>query len=263
MLPFDYIRPVSLAQAIAAHAGEGEPRYLGGGQSLIGGLKLRLASPSALIDLARLPELQGIRHHDGSLVVGGAVTHAGMEADPTIPALAELAGSIGDLQVRNMGTLGGALANADPACDHAAGVVGLGALIHTDRRVIAADDFFLGMFETVLEPDEIIVEVRYPQPKRAAYAKLRNPASGYPVVGVFVAEAHDGVRVAVTGAGACVFRLPQFEAALAAEFSPDSLAGLTVPADDLNRDLHASADYRAHLIGVLAGRAVQSCGAPK
>ena len=263
MLPFDYIRPVSLAEAIAAHGAEGDPRYLGGGQSLIGALKLRLAAPSALIDLVRLPELQGIRRQDGHLVIGAATTHAGMEAELLIPALAQLAGSIGDLQVRNMGTLGGALANNDPACDHAAGVLGLGAEIRTDRNVIAADDFFLGMFETALEPDEIIVEVSYPVPKRAAYAKLRNPASGYPVVGVFVAETGDGVRVAVTGAGPCVFRLPEFEAVLTADFSPASLSGLTVPADDLNRDLHASAEYRSHLIGVLAGRAVQACGAPQ
>jgi carbon-monoxide dehydrogenase medium subunit len=262
MLPFDYIRPSSLAEAISAHGGEGEPRYLGGGQSLIGALKLRLAAPSALIDLVRLPELQGIRHQDGHLVVGAATTHAAMEAERAIPALAALAGSIGDRQVRNMGTLGGALANNDPACDHAAGVLGLGATIRTDRRVIAADDFFLGMFETALEPDEIIVEVRYPLPKRAAYAKVRNPASGYPVVGVFVAETGDGVRMAVTGAGACVFRLPEFEAALSVDFAPASLSGLAVPADDLNRDLHASAEYRAHLISVLAGRAVQTCGCP-
>ena len=260
MLPFDYIRPASLAEAIAAHGQDGDPRYLAGGQSLLAALKLRLAAPSALIDIARLPELHGIRGDGAALVVGAAATHAEMAAAAPIAALALLAGSIGDLQVRNMGTLGGSLANSDPACDHAAGVLGLGAGIRTDRRTIAADDFFIGMFETALEPGEVIVDVAYPLPRRAAYAKLRNPASGYPVVGVFVAETGAGIRVAVTGAGACVFRLPEFESMLTLEFKPEALAGLSVPADDLNRDLHATAEYRAHLIGVLARRAVGSCG---
>ena len=257
MLPFDYIRPASLAEAVAAHGQGDEPRYLAGGQSLLGALKLRLAAPSVLIDLAGLAELRGIRRDGECLVVGAGVTHAEMAGRVEIPALAALAGSIGDLQVRNMGTLGGALANNDPAGDHCAGALGLGAVIRTDRRAIPADDFFLGMFETALEPDEVIVEVSYPLPRRAGYAKLRNPASGYPVVGVLVAETGSGVRVAVTGAGACVFRLPEFEAALDRQFSPAALAGLSVPADDLNRDLHATAEYRAHLIGVLAGRAVE------
>ncbi|MDO8606611.1 MAG: FAD binding domain-containing protein [Phaeospirillum sp.] len=258
MFPFDYIRPASVTEAIAAHGQGEEPRYLAGGQSLLGALKLRLAAPSTLIDLARLAELRGIRRDGACWVVGAGITHAEMAVGVEIPALAALAGSIGDLQVRNMGTLGGALANNDPAGDHAAGALGLGAEIRTDRRVIPADNFFLGMFETALEPDEVIVEVSYPLPCRAGYAKLRNPASGYPVVGVFVAQTggEAGVRVAVTGAGACVFRLPEFEAALEREFSPAALAGLSVPAGDLNRDLHATAEYRAHLIGVLAGRAV-------
>ncbi len=257
MFPFDYRRPAALAEAIAAHGGGGDVRYLAGGQSLVPALKLGLAQPSVLLDIARLPELRRIRAEGPTLVVGAAVTHAAMaEAVVAIPALAMLAGGIGDLQVRNMGTPGGALANNDPACDHAAGVLGLGAVIRTDRREIAAADFFLGMFETALEPGELIVEIVYSLPRRAGYAKVRNPASGYPVVGVFVAETGDGVRVAVTGAGATAFRLPEFEAALAADFSPLALAGLEVSPDDLNRDLHASHDYRAHLIGVLAGRAV-------
>lgn len=259
MMPFDFIRPASTVEAVAAHGQEGEPRYLAGGQSLLGALKLRLAQPSALIDVTRLPQLQGIRRHGDVLVIGAAVTHAEMAKQSHIPALAALAGSIGDLQVRNMGTLGGSLANNDPAGDHAAAVLGLGASIRTDRREIAADDFFLGMFETALEPGELIVEVSYPLPRRAGYAKLRNPASGYPVVGVFVAETGGGVRVAVTGAGGCVFRLPEFEVSLGLEFSAKALAGLFVSPDDLNRDLHATAEYRAHLIGVMAARAVESC----
>lgn len=255
MFPFDYLRPQSVAEAVAAHDGE-ERRYLAGGQSLLAALKLRLAQPSALIDVARLPELAGIRLEGGYLTVGAAVTHAELAARGGIPALAQLAGSIGDLQVRNMGTLGGALANADPASDHAAGVLGLGAEILTDRRVIAADDFFLGMFETVLEPGELIVSVRYPLPRRAGYAKVRNPASGYPVVGVFVAETDAGIRVAVTGAASCPFRLEAFEMALAGDVSAAALEGLRVPADELSRDLHASAEYRAALIPVLARRAL-------
>ncbi|KIL99398.1 4-hydroxybenzoyl-CoA reductase beta subunit [Paramagnetospirillum magnetotacticum MS-1] len=258
MFPFDYLRPQSLTEAIAAHDGE-ERRYLAGGQSLLAALKLRLAQPSALIDVARLPELAGMRQDDGALVVGAAVTHAQMAAITAIPALADLAGSIGDLQVRNMGTLGGALANADPASDHAAAVLGLGALIRTDRRVIPADAFFLGMFETSLEPGELIVSVSYPLPRRAGYAKTRNPASGYPVVGVFVAETESGVRVAVTGAASCPFRLTGFEMALEGDYSTAALEGLTFTADDLSRDLHASAEYRAALIPVLARRAL-GCG---
>ena len=259
MLPFDYIRPASVAEAVAAHDREGEPRYLGGGQSLLAALKMRLAQPAALIDVARLPELSAIRREPGFLVVGAAVTHAAMAGLADIPALAQLAGSIGDLQVRNMGTLGGALANADPASDHAAAVLGLGAEIRTDRRVIAADEFFVSMFETALEPGELIVEVAFPLPARAGYAKVRNPASGYPVVGVFVARARDGIRVAVTGAAACPYRLTAFEMALAGDFSERALAGLGVAADDLNRDLHATHEYRAALIPVLAKRAL-NCG---
>jgi carbon-monoxide dehydrogenase medium subunit len=261
MIPFDYVRPNSVAEAVASHDGD-ERRYLAGGQSLLAALKLRLAQPSALIDVARLPELSGIEVKGGDLVLGAAVTHAALARCDVIPALAALAGSIGDLQVRNMGTLGGALANADPASDHAAAVLGLGAEIRTDRRVIAADDFFLGMFETALEPGELIVSVSFPLPRRAGYAKVRNPASGYPIVGVFVAETEGGVRVAVTGAASFPFRMREFEMALAGEFSAAAMEGLSVPAVDLGRDLHASAEYRAALIPVLTRRAlVQGAGA--
>lgn len=256
MTPFDYLRPTSIAEALATHDGE-ERRYLAGGQSLIPALKLRLAQPTALIDVGRLPELQGAWMETDRLTVGAAITHGDLALAADIPALALLAGSIGDLQVRNMGTLGGALAHADPASDQAAGVLGLGAEIRTDRRIIVADDFFLGMFETALEPGELIVSVSYSRPVRAGYAKVRNPASGYPVVGVFVAQAPTGIRVAVTGAAPCPFRLAAFEEALTAEFCVAALAGLSHPADDLNRDLHATAEYRAALIPVLARRAVE------
>ncbi|MBI2236144.1 MAG: FAD binding domain-containing protein [Magnetospirillum sp.] len=256
MYPFAFRRPATLADALDAFAAAGEPKYLAGGQTLLAALKLRLARPDLLIDIARLPELQGIGREDGRLVVGAAAIHAELAATTDIPALAALAGSIGDVQVRNMGTLGGALANNDPAGDHQAAVLGLGAEIRTDRRRIAADAFFTGMFETALEPGELIVSVAYPLPVRAGYAKVRDPASGYPVVGVFVADTGAGVRVAVTGAGACVFRLPEFERALAGNFSAAALHGLSVPPDHLNRDLHATAEYRAHLVGVLAARAV-------
>lgn len=260
MMPFDYLRPASVAEAVAALQDGEERRYLAGGQSLLAALKLRLAQPSALVDVARLPDLQGVRLDGGKLVVGAAVPHAQLAACSDIPALAALAGSIGDLQVRNMGTLGGALANADPASDHAAGILGLGAEIRTDRRAIAADDFFLGMFETALEPGELIVSVAYPLPRRAGYAKVRNPASGYPVAAVFIARAEDGVRVAVTGAASCPFRLTEFEMALGGDLSVAALEGLTVSADDLSRDLHASAEYRAALIPVLARRALAAMG---
>jgi carbon-monoxide dehydrogenase medium subunit len=260
MLPFRHVRPDSAAQAVSARGEDDDSRYLAGGQSLLAAMTLRLAQPSALIDIGRLPDLRALRRHQDSLEAGAALTHAELAGLDDIPALAGLAGSIGDLQIRNMGTVGGSLAHNDPASDHAAAVLGLGAHIRTDRRVIAADDFFVGMFETALEPGELIVSVDYPLPRRAGYAKVRNPASGYPVVGVFVAETGAGIRVAVTGAGACVFRLPAFEAALTADFSPHSLIGLSVPAGDLNRDLHATAEYRAHLIGVMAARAVERCG---
>ncbi|MGE5505145.1 MAG: FAD binding domain-containing protein [Actinomycetota bacterium] len=255
MVPFGYVRPSCVAEAIAASGPE--RRYLAGGQSLLAALKLRLAAPETLVDIGRLPELQGIAVVDGALEVGAGCTHAEIaEGAAAIPALAALAGSIGDVQVRNMGTLGGALANNDPAGDHAAAVLGLGADIRTDRRTIAADDFFTGMFETALEPGELVVRVAYPLPRRAAYAKVRNPASGYPVVGVFVADTAAGPRVAVTGAAVCPFRLAAFEQALADRFDPGALAGLAVDGRDFNRDLHASAEYRAHLVGVLAARAV-------
>jgi carbon-monoxide dehydrogenase medium subunit len=179
------------------------------------------------------------------------------DVNKQIPALADLAESIGDPMVRNMGTIGGSVANNDPAADYPAGLVGLGATIKTNQREISADDFFTGMFMTALEPGEIIESIRFPKPKRAAYEKFGNPASRYALVGVFVADTGDGVRVAVTGAGACVFRVPEMEKALSTRFSPDAVAGISVASDDLNADMHASAEYRAHLITVMAKRAVE------
>ncbi len=186
-----------------------------------------------------------------------SVANAG-EVRAAIPALAYLAGEIGDAQVRNRGTLGGSIANSDPAADYPAALVGLGATVVTDRREIAAEDFFTGLFETALEEDEIVTAVRFPRPARAGYAKFPNPASRYAVVGVFVAETGDGVRVAVTGAAGCVFRATAMEAALATDFSADAIDGISVPCDEFNEDLHASAEYRGHLVGVMAARAIRA-----
>ena len=259
MQPFTFRRPSDLTEASHLLATEGAVA-LGGGMSLLPVLKQRLAAHAMLVDLSRLPPLQGIRLEDGMLFVGAATTHADVAASPvvarTIPALAALAGGIGDPQVRNRGTLGGVLANADPAADYPAAVLALGAEVVTDRRVIPADDFFRGLFLTALEPGEIITGVRFPVPAAAGYAKFRSPASRYAIVGVFVARGAGGVRVAVTGAAASVFRVPQMELALDAAFTPDALTGLTVPPEGLNGDIHAEPSFRAHLVGVMARRAV-------
>lgn len=268
MYPFVHHRPATLAAAVAAavsvQAAAGEPRYLAGGQTLLPPLKMRLARVSDLIDLGRVPGLRGVAYEEGALRIGAMTRHAEVAAAEEVrarcPALARLAEGIGDPHIRNMGTLGGSLANNDPAADYAAAVLALGAQVRTDRRDIDADSFFTGMFETALEPDEIIVSVSFPIPRRAAYASFRNPASRYAVVGVFVADLETGPRVAVTGAGACVFRHAAMEAALGREFSPDSAAAVTTSPDGLNADLHATAAYRAHLVGVMAQRAVRAAG---
>jgi carbon-monoxide dehydrogenase medium subunit len=227
-------------------------------------MKMRLAQPSDLVDLSGIDGLSGITDTGDAIVIGAMTRHADVAASDVvqsaIPALAELADSIGDAQVRNRGTLGGSIANSDPAADYPAAVLGLGATIKTDQREIAADDYFLGMFETALAADEVVVSVSFPKPKKAAYAKFPNPASRYAVVGVMVADTADGVRVAVTGAGACAYRATEIEEALAASFSSAALAGLSADAADLNSDLHASAEYRAHLVGVMAERAVKALG---
>ncbi|HET7825090.1 MAG TPA: xanthine dehydrogenase family protein subunit M, partial [Anaeromyxobacter sp.] len=237
--------------------------YLGGGQSLIPVMKLGLADPSDLVSVASLKELKGIRVEGKDLVIGGAATHAEVsesaDARKAIAAIADLAGHIGDAQVRNRGTLGGSLAHDDPAADYPAAVLALGATIQTDRRTIPADQFFKGMFETALQPDELIVSVRFPIPEKACYAKFAHPASRFALVGVFVARTAGGPRVAVTGAGAGVFRSKELEAALAKKFAPDAVDGVQVPSAGLTSDPFGSAEYRAHLIGVLARRALEAC----
>lgn len=259
MYAFELHQPKSVKEAIAL-LGEPDSRALAGGQSLIAAMKLRLASPASLVDLGGLADLRGIRREGNALVIGAGTRHAEVaesaEVRQTIPALASLAGDIGDVQVRNLGTIGGSLANNDPAACYPAAVLALNASIQTDRRKIAADDFFKGMFETALEPDEIITSVHFPIPARAGYVKFVNPASRYALVGVFVSQGDSGVRVAVTGCAGCVFRATDIERALAAAFLPGAAQAVRVSADDLSSDMHASAAYRAHLIPVIAGRAV-------
>ena len=260
MYEFNYHRAKNLADAAKKLAAAEDGRVLAGGQTLIAAMKLRLSAPSDVIDLRDVPELRGIRREGNNLVIGAMTRHAEVAASKevlaAIPALAQLASGIGDRMVRAMGTLGGSVANNDPAADYPAAVVGLGATVHTDRRKIGADEFFTGMYETALEPGEIVTAIAFPIAKRAGYAKFRNPASRYAIVGVFVAEAGGAARVAVTGAGPAVFRVPAMEKALAKKFAADSLDGIAVPADELNSDIHASAEYRAHLVTVMAKRAV-------
>jgi carbon-monoxide dehydrogenase medium subunit len=260
MYAFDYHKPHSLAEAAALLEAHPEARLLAGGMTLIPTLKQRLASPTDLVDLGGLADLVGIVVDAGEITIGAMTTHAAVahskEIKARLPALAALAEGIGDPQVRHRGTIGGSISNADPAADYPAALVGLGATVITDRREIAADDFFTGMFETALAPGEIVRQVRFPIPLAAGYAKFPNPASRYAVVGAFVARTAAGVRVAVTGAGPSVFRLPEMEAALASSFAPQAIAGIDVPEDDLNRDPHATAAYRAHLVGVMTARAV-------
>jgi carbon-monoxide dehydrogenase medium subunit len=262
MKDFAFHRPATVKDAVALLHGRSGGKYLAGGQSLLPVLKLELAEHSDLISLAHVKDLHDIRVDGHTVAIGALATHdqvhRSAEVGKAIPALAALAGGIGDAQVRNRGTLGGSVAHADPAADYPAAVLGLGATIVTDRRKVAAEDFFTGLFGTVLAADELITAVHFPVPRRAAYAKFAHRASKYAVVGVFVAETAGGVRVAVTGAGPKVFRLPAFEAALGKKLAAASLDGITVPSTDLNADSEASAEYRAHLIGVMARRAVQA-----
>jgi carbon-monoxide dehydrogenase medium subunit len=262
MYAFRYHTSTSVADAANRVSANSEAKLLAGGQTLIASMKLRLAGPAELIDLAKIPELRGIKVDSTGVTVGAMTRHAEVarsaEVRKAIPALAHLAGMIGDRMVRNMGTIGGSVANNDPAADYPAGVLGLGATINTNKRKIAADDFFKGMYETALQPAEIITSISFPVPKRAAYMKFKNPASRYALVGVFVADTQNGVRVAVTGAGPCVFRVPQMEKALAAKFAPESVASIGISPDGLNSDIHAQADYRAHLVTIMAKRAVDA-----
>lgn len=260
MYSFAYVKASSLRQAAEFLAAHPDARPLSGGMTLIPTLKARLAQPSHLLDIARLPELQGIERKGNAVSIGAGVRHGEVAASKvvqeTIPALAYLAQRIGDPQVRNLGTLGGSVANNDPAADYPAAVLGLGATIVTSSREIAADDFFQGMFATALEPDELVVRIVFPLAKRAAYEKFPHPASGYAMAGVFVAETEGGMRVAVTGAGPGVFRWSDAEAALARRMSAAALEGLNVAAADLNEDMHGSREYRAQLVKVMAQRAV-------
>jgi carbon-monoxide dehydrogenase medium subunit len=262
MYAFEYHRPASSKEALDLAASKSEGKFLAGGQSLVQAMKLRLSSPSDLIDLGAIGELKTLKTEGNTVVVGAMVRHAEVAASSavqkSIPALAALAGIIGDRQVRHMGTMGGSLANSDPAADYPAAVLGLGATITTNKRKIEADKFFKGLYETALEPAELITAVSFPAPKRAAYMKFKNPASRFALVGVFVADFGGNVRVAVTGAGPCAFRQADMEKALAAKFAPESVAHIKVKPDGLNNDLHASPEYRAHLITVMAKRAVEA-----
>jgi len=265
MQAFTYQDPTSVAKATSHAAGKSQARYLAGGQSLLAAMKLGLAAPEELIDLGRVPELRGIKvEGNGTAITIGAMTRhaevaASMEVGARIPALAALAGMIGDRQVRNRGTLGGSIANNDPSSDYPAALLGLGATVNTDKRQLSADDFFKGLFETALAPGELVMSVTFPVPKKAAYVKFRNPASRFAIVGVFVAQTAQGARAAVTGAGSRgVFRAKAIEQALAREWSPKALESIAIDPSELQSDLHASAEYRAHLVAVLARRAVAS-----
>jgi carbon-monoxide dehydrogenase medium subunit len=261
MYAFDYARPESLKDAAAALRRNAEARLIAGGQSLVPALRMRLAQPPMLVDLGAIAELNAIRASGNVISIGAMTRHAEVaasrEVQRAIPALARLAGGIGDRQVRNLGTLGGSLANSDPGADYPAGVLGVGARVVTNKRVIPAYKFFLGLFETALKPGEIIVRVDFPQPLRAGYAKFRQPASRFALVGVFVCDTTAGVRVAVTGAGPCAFRVKRMEKVLAKDFTPKAIEKIVLPAEGLNSDLHAAADYRAHLVTVMAQRAVE------
>jgi carbon-monoxide dehydrogenase medium subunit len=264
MYAFEYHRPNTLSGALA-DLEKADAKALAGGMTLIPTMKQRLAAPSALIDLKSVPELIHLARDGDNLVVGAMTRHAEVARSSVvraaIPALATLAGEIGDPHVRNRGTIGGSLANNDPAADYPAAVLALGATVVTSKRRIAADDYFTGLFETALEPGELITQVSFPIPQKAAYMKFANPASRYALVGVFVAKTAGGVRVAVTGAGENgVFRANEMETALNANFSASALDGVSVPASSLNSDIHADAEYRAHLIGVMARRAVAAAG---
>lgn len=260
-----YHKPASLDDAIAALGNAEDGKFLSGGQTLLATMKQRLAAPSDLIDLRGIPDMVGIRVEGDTVTIGAATTHAEVASNAdlagAIPALSGLAVLIGDPAVRHMGTIGGSLANNDPAADYPAAVLGLNATVVTNQREIPAEEYFQGLFTTALEEDEVITAIRFPKPRRASYQKFPNPASRFALVGVMVAETDDGVRVAVTGAGSDgVFRAEALEQALSGDFSAGALDGASVDADGLMGDIHATPDYRAHLIRVLAKRAVEAAG---
>ena len=265
MYDFEYQRPATLDDALNALQGAQDGKLLAGGHTLLPTLKQRLARPSTLIDLAGIDALRGISVDGGTVTLRSMTTHSEVVASQTvadaIPALAALAETIGDPQVRHCGTLGGSIANNDPASDYPGAVLGLGATVVTNAREIAADNFFLGLFDTALDDGEIITAVKFPVPQKACYMKFPQPASRFSLVGAFVAKTAGGVRVAITGAGQDgVFRATEMEAALDANFSADAIANIQISDSDLNADIHASAEYRAHLVGVMARRAVAACG---
>jgi carbon-monoxide dehydrogenase medium subunit len=259
MYAFDYQRPTSRDAAKSAASGA-DARYLAGGQSLIQAMRLRLSQSERLVDLGAIGDLKAISADANGVTIGAMATHAAVAANADVrrvlPALAELAGGIGDPMVRNMGTIGGSIANADPAACYPAGVVALNATIHTDRRTIKADDFFTGLYETALQPGELITAVSFPPAQKAAYIKYKQPASRFALIGVCVAQTAGGVRVAVTGAKGHVFRAKQLEDALSKSFTADAAKAVKMPTDDINSDLHGSAEYRAAMISVMASRAV-------
>ncbi len=259
MYDFDYYKPASVAEAARLLAA-GDSKLLAGGMSLIPSLKMRLNRYSALVDLGAVLDIKGIRRDGNFLVIGAMTPHAVVAASAEVrkilPAIASLAEGIGDPLVRNRGTMGGSMANADPAADYPSAILGLGATVVTHLRQIAGDDFFKGVFETALQAGEIIKEVHFPIPQKAAYTKYRQPASRFALVGVFVSKSADGVRVAVTGAAPSVFRFTAAEAALAKRFDPAALDSITIKPDDLNSDIHASAEYRAHCVVEITRRAV-------
>ena len=262
MHAFQYHKPSSTKDAISLATSKSEGRYLAGGQSLVQAMKLRLTSPSDLIDLGTIKDLAGIKASGSSVEIGAMTRHAEVagssDVKKAIPSLAAMASLIGDRQVRHMGTIGGSIANSDPAADYPAAVLALNATINTNKRKIAADQFFKGLYETALEPGELITSVSFQVPKRGAYMKFRNPASRFALVGVYVADFGGNVRVGVTGAGASAFRQGEMEKALSSKFAPESVASIKVKPDGLNNDLHASPEYRAHLITVMAKRAVEA-----
>jgi carbon-monoxide dehydrogenase medium subunit len=260
MYEFNYHKPQTIQDAVKLFTDVEDGIYLAGGHTLIPSMKVRLRAPTDVIDISGIDGLTGINEESGVLVIGALTTHDAVATSDVvrraIPAINDLAGGIGDAQVRNRGTIGGSVANSDPAADYPAALLGLGATIRTDRRELSADSFFTGMFETSLEEDEIIQAIVLPIVEAATYVKFPNPASRYATVGVFISRHGDDVRVAITGAAPSVFRSAEMEAALTADFSADALANIQLKADDMNSDLHASAQYRAHLCGVMARRAV-------
>jgi carbon-monoxide dehydrogenase medium subunit len=260
MYAFTYERPKSVEEAVKLLKKSDEGKLLAGGQTLLPAMKLRLASPSTIVDLSGVKGLSGIKASGKAITIGAMTKYIDVmnsaDVQKSIPALAHLISVLGDPAVRNRGTIGGSLANNDPTADYPAAVLALGAAIVTDKREIAADDFFKGLFETALGTGEIITAVRFPLPQAAGYAKMPNPASRFAIVGVFVARSATGVRVGVTGAGPCVFRPSAIEAALSKDFSPAAIEKIVIDAAPLQSDIHADAEYRAHLTTVMAQRAV-------